>query len=178
MQLKEAMLLFEKVIGSTFNFMHCWLMLKDDLKCTTQLARASANLESNKETTQKQPTDQMLPPKMTKPLGWDRAKKQRSNVSSSASTQCLKVLHKMSLDHRAYEQKEELVERARSDKQLEILERKEVTEAARSERQLQLLEKQTELQQKQTELQEMMRMNQQEDREERFMSVDFDKMLP
>jgi hypothetical protein len=97
------MLLFEKVIGSTFKFMHYWLMLKDDLKWTTQLARASANLESNKETTQKQPTDQMLPPKMIKPLGWDRTKKQRSNASSSSYTQCLEVLHKMYLDHRAYE---------------------------------------------------------------------------
>jgi hypothetical protein len=52
--------------------MHCWLMLKDEMKRTTQLVGASANLESNKETTEKQPTDQMLPQKLTRPLGWDR----------------------------------------------------------------------------------------------------------
>jgi hypothetical protein len=45
------------------------------VKWTTQLAGASSNSESNKETSEKQPTDQMLPPKLTIPFGRDRAKK-------------------------------------------------------------------------------------------------------
>jgi hypothetical protein len=40
------------------------------------------------------------------------------------------------MDYRAYEERQKLAQRARSDRQLQILERKEATEAARSERQL------------------------------------------
>jgi hypothetical protein len=59
--------------------------------------------------------DNTLPPRITRPMGRDKAKKLRSSSVSKSST-CLEVLQKMQSDWQIYEQRvEEATSAAESD---------------------------------------------------------------
>jgi hypothetical protein len=75
--------------------------------------------------------DDMRPPKIARPMGRDRAKKQRSssNSSNSSSTTCLLVLQKMQVDRTAYEERVEAASKdevkgnaSRAERKLSIIE--------------------------------------------------------
>jgi hypothetical protein len=106
--------------------------------------------------------DDMRPPKIARPMGRDRAKKQRSssNSSNSSSTTCLLVLQKMQVDRTAYEER---VEAASKD---------EVKgNASRVDRKLSIIEQQIKIQQEMLQIQKV-------EQERQFMAMDVEKMAP
>ena len=105
MQVKDALQMYEGIVESTFKFIHCWYMLRNEMKWNEWLASMSA---SNGEPSTEPATanaDATLPPRIDRPNGRDRAKKPRT--SSTASSACLEVLQKMSMDRNAYEERVE-----------------------------------------------------------------------
>jgi hypothetical protein len=106
--------------------------------------------------------DEMLPRKIDRPMGRDRAEKQQSssNSSNSNSTACLEVLQKMQVDRNAF------------DKRVEAASKDEVTEiASHGERKLNLMEQQLKIQQEMPQIQKV-------EQERQFMAVDINKMAP
>jgi hypothetical protein len=78
--------------------------------------------------------DPMLPPRIARPVGRDKAKRARSNTSSSSSA-CIEVLQKISMDRSTYEER---VEAASKEEAKEI--------ASRSDRKLTLQEEMLQIQ--------------------------------
>ena len=162
MQVKDALQMYEGIVDSTFKFIHCWYMLRNEMKWNEWLASMSA---SNGEPSTEPATanaDATLPPRIDRPTGRDRAKKART--SSTASSACLEVLQKMSMDRHAYEER---VEAATKEEAKDI--------ASRSDRKLALHEEQLQIQKAQVQIQQEMLQLQKEDR---VMSMDVDKMTP
>jgi hypothetical protein len=74
--------------------------------------------------------DPTLPPRMERPVGRDRAKKQRSNTQSSSSSACLEMLQKISMDQLAHAEHQETANNeevkdvaSRSDRKLALQEK-------------------------------------------------------
>jgi hypothetical protein len=105
--------------------------------------------------------DDTLPPKIARPMGRDRAKKQwSSSNSSNSSTTCLNVLQKMQVDRTAYEER------------VEVASKDEVKEnVSRGDRKLNLVEQQIKIQQDMLQLQKV-------EQECQFIAVDGEKMAP
>jgi hypothetical protein len=101
-QVKDALQMFEGIIGSPFKFLHCWFILRNEMKWNSQLATMHAQRSGDAAEGVEAKVDPTLPPRMERPVGRDRAKKQRSNTQSSSSSACLKVLQKMSMDQLAH----------------------------------------------------------------------------
>ncbi|KAG2648294.1 hypothetical protein PVAP13_1NG038508 [Panicum virgatum] len=139
-KVKDAIQMYEGIIETTFKFIHCWYILRNEMKWNEWLA--------------------------SMPVGRDKGKKARSSTASSSSA-CLEVLQKMSMDRSAYEERVE----AASNKEAKDI-------ASRSDRKLALQEEQLQIQKAQVQIQQEMLQLQKEDREERVMSMDVDKMTP
>ena len=157
--------MYEGIVESTFKFIHCWYMLRNEMKWNKWLASMSA---SNGEPSTEPATanaDATLPPRIDRPNGRDRAKKPRT--SSTASSACLEVLQKMSMDRHAYEER---VEAATKEEAKDI--------ASRSDRKLALQEEHLQVQKAQVQIQRELLELQKEDREERVMSIDLEKLSP
>ena len=117
--------------------------------------------------TQGEPTEETSSPKFSRPMGRDRAKKQRTTCSSSSSTAYLELLQQMQIERAKHEERVEAAT---------IVESKEI--ASRSERKLALQEQTVQIQLKQVEIQQELMLMQKEDREERVMSMDLERVSP
>jgi hypothetical protein len=157
--------MYDGLVGSVFKFIHCWFILCNESKWQAHLTTTFApNAGEHKEVVGGQAEeankDVTLPPKISRPIGRDKAKKMRSSSTSSNSTACLEVLQSMRSDQQAHEERVEQATGATED-----------ATAARSERKLAIQEQQLVLQER------MLRV--QEEREENLvMTIDLDKMTP
>jgi hypothetical protein len=160
-KVKDALQMYEGIIGCQFKFVHCWLMLRNEAKWNNWLASLSSPSNAQEGRPADATEDETLPPKIAKPIGRDRAKKQRtsSDSSNSKSSACLEVLQKMQVDRNAFDER---VEAASKDEVQEI--------ASRAERKLNLIE--------QVKIQHEMLQMQKVEQERQFMAVDVDKMAP
>jgi hypothetical protein len=107
-QVKDALQMYAGILESSYRFVHCWLILRHENKWNTFLASLSTpnNAENDGKTVEGSKED-TLPARIERPMGRDKAKKQRSSSSSSNSTACLEVLQKMQCDRQVYEQRVE-----------------------------------------------------------------------
>jgi len=165
-QVKDALQMYEGIVGTTFKFIHCWFILRNEMKWNEWLVTASASNEEPAVQPVEENIDPTLPPRIDRPNGRDKAKKARNSTSSSSSA-CLEVLQKMSIDRSAYEER---VQAASEEEAKEI--------ASHSERKLAIQEEQLQIQKAQVEVQKEMLQLQKEDREERIMTMDVEKMQP
>lgn len=162
-KLKDAMQLFDGLHKTTFKFMHCWLLLRNEQKWSehyTSMCGGEPDTEPGKTN-----IDATLPARIERPVGRDKAKKARSNNSSSSA--CLEVLQQLSKDRSAYQER---VEAATKEEAKDI--------ASRSDRKLALQEEQLQVQKAQVQIQKELLELQKEDREERVMNMDVEKMAP
>lgn len=161
LQIKDALQMFEGIVGSQFKFLHCWLIMRNEVKWNASLAAASEPNDAPSAQAGDTSND-TLPPTIPRPIGRDRAKKQRSNSTSSNSNSsaCLEVLQKMHVDRAAHAER---IEMAAKEESREI--------ASRADRKLRMLERQMKIQEEMLQLQK-------DDREERVMNMDVDKLLP
>jgi hypothetical protein len=160
LQVKDALQMYEALAGSQYRFVHCWLILRNEPKWNNWLASLPAATGGTPGQSEQPAKDLTLPSRMDRPVGWDKSKKQRSMSTASSSSACLEVLQKMSTDHIAYETR------------LEAATEKVAREmASRSDRKLAIQEKQLQLQQEMLQLQK-------QDREDRLMNMDLEKMTP
>ncbi|KAG2592312.1 hypothetical protein PVAP13_5NG550600 [Panicum virgatum] len=164
-KVKDALQMYEGIVESTFKFIHCWYMLRNEMKWNEWLASMSASNGEQSTELAKASTDATLPPRIDRPNGRDRAKKPRT--SSTASSACLEVLQKMPMDRNAYEVR---VEAATKEEAKDI--------ASRSDRKLALQEEQLQVQKDQVQIQRELLELQKADREERVMSMDLEKLSP
>lgn len=165
--IKDALQMFEELEKYHFKFIHCWLVLRREHKWNSWLAQMEANNEPDPANPQNEIIDNTLPPKLDRPIGRDKAKKQRSDGVGSSSSACLEVLQKMSMDQRAFEDRQEAATKEEA-----------VDNASRSDRKLALQEAQLEVTKAQLVIQQRALDMQQEDREERYMNIDIDKLQP
>jgi hypothetical protein len=155
-QVKDALQMYEALAGSQYRFVHCWLMLRNEPKWNNMLANLPATTGGTPGQSEQPAKDPILPPRMDRPVGRDKSKKQRSTSTTSSSSACLEVLQKMSTDRIAYEAR------------LEAATEKEAREmASLSDRRLGVQEKQLQLQQEMLQLQK-------QDREDRLMNMDLE----
>ena len=105
-QVKDAIQMYEGIIGTTFKFIHCWYILRNEMKWNEWLASMSASNEGPHVQPAEENLDPTLPPRIARPVGTDKAKKACSSTASSSSA-CLEVLQKMSMDRSAYEERVE-----------------------------------------------------------------------
>jgi hypothetical protein len=161
-KVKDALQMYEGIIGCQFKFVHCWLMLRNEAKWNNWLASLSSPSNAQEGRPADATEDETFPPKIAKPIGRDRAKKQRtsSDSSNSKSSACLEVLQKMQVDRNAFDER---VEAASKDEVQEI--------ASRAERKLNLIEQQVKIQHEMLQMQKV-------EQERQFMAVDVDKMAP
>ncbi|KAG2659249.1 hypothetical protein PVAP13_1KG262015 [Panicum virgatum] len=163
-KVKDALQMYEGIVGTTFKFIHCWFILRNEMKWNEWLATTSASNEEPAVQPVEENVDPTLPPRIDRPNGRDNAKKARNSTSSSSAA-CFEVLQKMSMDRSAYE---EWVQTASEEEAKEI--------ASRSERKLTIQEEQLQIQKAQVEVQKEMLQLQKEDREERIMTMGVEKM--
>jgi len=159
--------MFEGVVGYQYKFLHCWLILRHEHKWNSWVSSLSGKVAGEDDIRAQGSNDVTLPPRMERSVGRDRAKKMRSGSSSSSSSACLEVLQKMSMDRIAYEERQEAASKEEAN---DI--------ASRSDRKLALQEAQLEISRAQVRIQEEILALQKEDREERVMALDVDKMAP
>lgn len=114
LQVKDALQMFEGMHKKQFRFMHCWYMLRREVKWTTWLSSCetphnnTGNVNVNETGSQaKQGEDEFGSPSDTfvRPMGRDRAKKARSTSTSSNSTACMALLEKFQEDRARFEEK-------------------------------------------------------------------------
>ena len=165
-QVKDAIQMYEGIIETTFKFIHCWYILRNEMKWNEWLASMSASNEDPHVQPAEENLDPTLPPRIARPVGRDKGKKARSSTASSSSA-CLEVLQKMSMDRNAYEER---VEAATKEEAKDI--------ASRSDRKLALQEEHLQVQKAQVQIQRELLELQKEDREERVMSIDLEKLSP
>jgi hypothetical protein len=97
-QVKDVLHMFEEIVGSPFKFLHCWFILCNEAKWNAHLTTMHGQKDGDATEGVQAEGDPTLPPRMERPMGRDRAKKQRSNTQSSSSLACLEELQKMSMD--------------------------------------------------------------------------------
>jgi hypothetical protein len=113
LQVKDALQMFESMHKKQFRFMHCWYMLRQEVKWTTWLSSCetphnTGNVNVNETGSQaRQGEDQFGSPSDTfvRPMGRDRAKKARSTSTSINSTACMAMLQKFQEDRARFEEK-------------------------------------------------------------------------
>jgi hypothetical protein len=112
MQVKDALRMFQDLVGYSFPYYHCWLILMNEKRWCDWLASLSIKDKDNKVSGGE--AAPKLAPTSTEecPMGRDRAKKLKRAASESASsTACLEVLQKMSNDRSAFEERQEELSR-------------------------------------------------------------------
>jgi hypothetical protein len=111
LQLKDALQMFQGIVGSSFSYIHCLWMLHHE-------KNGMIGLHPSPRRTRKQQSQQAQLNRAWKqkkrgqasvwPMGRDKAKRQWSQGGiSSSSTACLEVLQKISMDRSAYEERQE-----------------------------------------------------------------------
>jgi hypothetical protein len=96
-QIKDALQLYSDVVESQYRFLHCWFILRHEYKWNSYLASLCTPNAKVAEKAGEVSKDNTLPPRITRPMGRDKAKKLRSSSVSKSST-CLEVLQKMQSD--------------------------------------------------------------------------------
>jgi hypothetical protein len=124
--------MYEGLVGIVFKFIHCWFILCKESKWKPHvMATIAPNGGESKEGTggqaEEASKDDTLPPKISRPIGRDKAKKMRRSSNSIA---CLDVLQSMRSNRQAHEQQVEQATNvaedaavARSERKLAIQER-------------------------------------------------------
>jgi hypothetical protein len=94
LQVNETISLYDGGIGNSFQFMHCWFILKNKPKWTSWLMAVGFYPNKTKSPGLENSEDgENMPPLPEHPMGWDNTKNQYSTPSSSSqSTSCLEVL--------------------------------------------------------------------------------------
>jgi hypothetical protein len=105
-QVKDALQLYAGVIESQYMFLHCWFILRHEYKWNSYIGSLSTPNADNAKKVSEMSKDDTLPPRITRPMGSDLAKKMCSSSASNSST-CLEVLQKMQSDRQIYEQRVE-----------------------------------------------------------------------
>jgi hypothetical protein len=159
-QVKDALEMYEGIVEHPFKMIHCWYMLRNEMKWNTYLQSVSAASAVPQDNPPAPVLDDTLPARIERPMGRDKAKKQCSGTSSSSSSACLEVLQKLSMDQYAQ------------------AERAEEANKRRSERKLRIQEQQFELSKRSIVLQEKMIQLQEKDRTDCVMTLDVEKMTP
>jgi hypothetical protein len=159
MQVKDALQMFQDLVGYSFPYYHCWLILRREKKWCDWLASLTVKDKQSKD-----PVEEAAPklaPTSTeeRPMGRNRAKKMKRAASESASassTACLEVLQKMSNDRSLFEERQEELSRelvSRADRKLAAQERLAAA-------------------------QERLAAAQEFEQEQRIMSIDIEKVVP
>jgi hypothetical protein len=157
MQLKDALQMFQDLVGYSFPYYHCWLILRREKKWCDWLDSLTVKDKDNKVSCEE--AAPKLAPTSTeeRPMGRERAKKlKRAAFESASSTACLEVLQKMSNDRSAFEERQEELSRelvSRADRKLAAQERLAAA-------------------------QERLAAAQEFEQEQRIMSIDIDKVVP
>jgi hypothetical protein len=163
MQQKDALEMFQVLVGYSFPYCHYWLLLRREKKWNDWLASlAVKEKENNLKDKQTNISGEEAVPNLAqtgseeRPMGRDMAKKLKRAASESASsTACLEVLQKMSNDRSAFEERQEELSRelvSRADRKLAAQERLAAA-------------------------QERLAAAQEFEQEQRIMSIDIDKVV-
>jgi hypothetical protein len=105
-QIKDDLQLYSGVVESQYRLLHYWFILHHEYKWNSYLASLSTPNVDNAEKAGEVSKDDTPPPRITRPIERDKAKKLRSSSASNSST-CLEVLQKMQSDRQIYEQRVE-----------------------------------------------------------------------
>jgi hypothetical protein len=98
-KINEALTLYDGGSGNSFQFMHCWNILKNEPKWTTWLVTGGYIQNQNRTSDAEECNVEVATPR-ERPIGRDQAKNQCSTPSSSShSNVCLEVLQKIYMDH-------------------------------------------------------------------------------
>jgi len=169
-QIKDALQMYQALIEKPFKYLHCWFMLRNEMKWNAWLASldtpeaqpAEPTLNQQDEHTDNlQPRDDSVPTTLVRPIGRDRAKKLRSSsTSASNSSACLEMLQKFQADRARYE--EQIVAAASDESKIKLDLKKRQVKATEDMVKLQLQERED-------------RMH---EREDRIMQLDLDKVAP
>ncbi|OEL36589.1 hypothetical protein BAE44_0002391, partial [Dichanthelium oligosanthes] len=104
--LVTQMRVFQEVVGHQFNFLHCWLILRNERKWEDKLKgvkeeRSRSRMPADPSASA-QGTDSEAPDSAARPIGWDAAKKreainqaQASNVEMMLDVEAKKLATKM-----------------------------------------------------------------------------------
>jgi hypothetical protein len=90
--------MYEGLVESVFKFIYCWFILHNESKWQSHLAATFApnsgrqHNEAAGGQAVEASKDGTLPPKISRPIGRDKARKMRSSSTSSNSTASLEVL--------------------------------------------------------------------------------------
>lgn len=84
-QVKDALEMYEGIVEHPFKLIHCWYMLRNEMKWNTYLQSVSAASAVPQDNPPAAVLDDTLPTRIERPMGRDKAKKQRSGTSSSSS---------------------------------------------------------------------------------------------
>jgi hypothetical protein len=150
MQVKDALQMFQDLVGYSFPYYHCWLMLRNEKKWCDWLATVTGKDNASKVSGEEAAPKFAPTSAEERPMGRDKAKKlKRATSESASSTACLEVLQKMSNDRSAFEVRQEELSR-------ELVSRADRKLAA----------------------QERLAAAQEFEQEQRIMSIDIDKVVP
>jgi hypothetical protein len=72
-------------VGSQFKFLHCWFILRNEMKWNASLASVSSANDAPVGQAGDTIKDDTLPPMIPRPPGRDKSKKQRNSSTSSNS---------------------------------------------------------------------------------------------
>jgi hypothetical protein len=167
--------MYEGLRSSKFKFLHCWLILRKEQKwseflatttSSTSQARSKADPVQQGDPTATSTPEVNVSEKIARPIGRDRAKKQRSNNSSSSSA-CFEMLQKIQLDRSRFEEDMKAASKYESEEM-----------AVRYDRKLAIQEQHLKLVAESTMIQKEMLRFQQKEREDRVMTMDLDKVAP
>ncbi|PVH37825.1 hypothetical protein PAHAL_5G099100 [Panicum hallii] len=102
-KVKDALQMYQGLVKSAFKFIHCWLILRYEHKWQAHLIAMSTpkdkerseTLQATKVQAVEATKDKTLPPKISRPIGRDKAKRMKPSNTASNSTAFLQVLQNM-----------------------------------------------------------------------------------
>jgi len=152
--------MYEALIKKPYRFLHCWLMLRHEMKWNAWLASLDATATDQVEPAQDGNRDargnnETVPEPIVRPMGRDRTKKLRSSTTATASnsTACIEMLQKFQQDRSKYE--EQVVAATSEEAKIKI-----------------------ELKERQVKAAEDLVKLQQQERDDQIMYMDLDKVAP
>lgn len=113
MQIQDALQLFRGRLSKPFVFMHCWQILRNTRKWEDELANKdterTAGTDAGTDLDAHEASEDASAEELPRPIGRDRAKKRRSNVTpSSESSACLELFQQMAKSRELKNQQEAL----------------------------------------------------------------------
>ncbi|OEL18240.1 hypothetical protein BAE44_0020741, partial [Dichanthelium oligosanthes] len=91
-QVKDALQMYDGIARANFPYMHCWLILRNERKWSTWMDTLLGRQGGDPKQSGEGSSKAAMPPPTERPMGHDKAKKQRSESTSSSSMACLEVL--------------------------------------------------------------------------------------